>query len=205
MCYQAGSDTLRIVYVLSIFTILATKTGALINLLSSDVNQHRVLYAGTIDSHPQVGANVWATFASVAAETKAFNLGQGFPDWDPPNFMREALVKAAHTSFHQYTRPAGHLPLVELIAKRYSNHLNRNIDHINEVAITVGASQGLYLALMTLLRTGDEVVMFEPFFELYQKQIKLTGATAKYVPLGISINNQESRDPWSVDVDTLRR
>ena len=145
---------------------------------------------------------VWTVFNQVAQETGAINLGQGFPDWRPPQFVLEALTDAVTSEYHQYTRPAGHPPLVELLAMRYGKHLDRVIDPFNEIAITVGASQALFLALSTLLRPGDEVVLFEPFFDLYLKQISLLGAIPKFVRLGAQ---QSSEDYWNIDFDALER
>lgn len=153
----------------------------------------------SIDS--STSPSVWSVFAEIATKTGAYNLGQGFPDWDPPPFMLKALINTASSKYHQYTRPAGHIPLVELIAKRYSIHLNRNIDPMNEIAITVGASQALFLTLTTLLKPGDEIVIFEPFFELYIKQIKLTGATPVFVPLGTDAS--DPKNPWSLNASLL--
>lgn len=145
--------------------------------------------------------SVWTVFGELAAKTGASNLGQGFPDWAPPQFLLDALKLTADTSFHQYTRPAGHPPLIELLGKRYSTHLNRNIDPYNELSITVGASQALYLALTTILKPQDEVVMFEPFFDLYLKQIKLTGAVPRFVVLGGP--EATVTDPWALNVAAL--
>lgn len=148
------------------------------------------------------GPTVWQVFNEVAKETGAVNLGQGFPDWKPPRFLLDALQEAVETEFHQYTRPAGHPPLVELMARRYSKHLNREIDPMNEIAITVGASQALYLALTTLLKPSDEIILFEPFFDLYLKQIALTGATPVFISLGM---DPTPEDPWRLDLGALER
>ena len=150
-----------------------------------------------------IAPSVWTVFGELAAKTGASNLGQGFPDWSPPQFMLDSLQQAVGSPYHQYTRPAGHPPLVELLAGRYSKHLNRAVDPLNEVAITVGASQALYLVLTLFLRPADEIVIFEPFFDLYLKQIKLTGATPKYVPLGGRSATPE--DPWAIDIEALAR
>lgn len=152
--------------------------------------------------------SVWAYFGELAAKTGACNLGQGFPDWAPPQFLLDALKLTADSSFHQYTRPAGHPPLVELLARRYSQHLGRTVDPYSELSVTVGASQALYLALTTLLQRDDEVVMFEPFFDLYLKQIKLTGAVPRFVPLGGGRGGDSAAtpaDPWAVDMGALER
>ena len=138
------------------------------------------------------GPTVWSEFGRLAAENPQIaNLGQGFPDWLPPPFAVESLVSATIDSTkspHQYTRTAGHPKLVTQLARRYTQHLHPNdskesIDPMNEVAVTVGASQALYLSLQTLVKPGDEVILFEPFFDLYVNQIKLAGGTPVFVPL----------------------
>ena len=151
-------------------------------------------------------ASVWETFGEVAATTQASNLGQGFPDWKPPQFMLDSLQEAIGTDFHQYTRPAGHPPLVKLLGERYSKHFQRTVNPMDEVAVTVGASQALFLSFMTLLKPGDEVVMFEPFFDLYKKQLKAVEplAVPKYVRLGGSSNPRTTEsDPWALDIEAL--
>jgi aspartate/methionine/tyrosine aminotransferase len=144
----------------------------------------------------QVPKTVWNTFSELAVKYEAVNLGQGFPDWKTPQFVLDAL-KAS--TYHQYARPAGHPPLVEFIAERYSAHLDHPVNPFTQVAITVGASQALYLALQTLLKhEDDEIIMFEPFFELYLKQIKLTKAKPVFVKL-------LPDSDWSIDFDELEK
>lgn len=159
--------------------------------------------ATTLDNDIVSSPSVWTTFAQIAEETKAINLGQGFPDWDPPAFVTDALLSIAKSSFHQYSRPSGILPLVDLIGQRYSRHLQRSINSVDEIAITVGATQALFLALTTILRPNDEIVVFEPFFDLYSKQIKLTGAIPRYVSLGGP--TATTNDPWALDIESLKR
>lgn len=144
--------------------------------------------------------SVWGVFGELATETESINLGQGFPDYDPPDFVVDSLKVCTS---HQYTRPAGHPMLVKLLASRYSRHLDREVNANNEIAVTVGASQALYLTLTTLLKEGDEVIIFEPFFELYLKQIKLTGATPKFVQLGG--DSATLKDPWALNIELLRQ
>jgi len=168
-------------------------------------NQCALATEGTVQCEMDVdlpAVSVWSYFGELASKTGAANLGQGFPDWDPPQFTLDALRNTVSTSYHQYTRPAGHPPLVELLGGRYSRHLKRTIEPYNEVAVTVGASQALYLALMTFMTRGDEVVIFEPFFDLYLKQIKLLGGIPKYVALGGKAAT--IKDPWALDIDALK-
>ena len=162
---------------------------------------------------------VWTEFGRIAQERKdVVNLGQGFPDWLPPKFAVDSLVEAVLDSAkspHQYTRTAGHPALIEELAKRYSKHLQRTIEPYTETAVTVGASQALYLSLQTLIQPGDEVIVFEPFFDLYVNQIKLAGGTPVFVPLTFKpydeANSADGSDisvtggEWVLEEDILRR
>ena len=160
----------------------------------------------------ETGPTVWSEFGRLASEDPDMaNLGQGFPDWLPPKFAVDSLVEAALDSAespHQYTRTAGHPKLVRQLARRYGSHLGRSVDAMNEVAVTVGASQALYLSLQTLVRPGDEVVLFEPFFDLYVNQIKLAGGTPVYVPLTFEPYDGTGKavtgGTWRLDGDRLR-
>ena len=178
---------------------------------------------------PNTGPTVWSEFGRIGAEQKAHhnggsnfaNLGQGFPDWSPPNFCIKALVDAATdpttSSQHQYTRTAGHPALVKELATRYTKHImgtnnnldGRSIDPFNEVAITVGASQALYLCLQTLVQPEvcNEVILFEPYFDLYDNQIRLAGGTPVYVPLTFvppPINSESGGGLWILESNKLR-
>ena len=168
----------------------------LLLFFSCVVNVRLPLTEGLVHPPP----SVWTVFGDLATNTAgAVNLGQGYPDYDPPKFVIDSLSQSI---MHQYTRPAGHPQLVQLLASRYSKHIDREIDAMNEVAVTVGASQALYMTLTTLLKKDDEVVVFEPFFELYLKQIALTGARPTFVKLCGSAATLE--DPWALDVAALR-
>lgn len=103
------------------------------------------------------GPTVWTEFGRLSQEHEVANLGQGFPNWLPPKFAVDSLVEAALDSAqspHQYTRTAGHPKLVKQLARRYSTHLRREVDPMNEVSVTIGASQALYLSLQTLITPG---------------------------------------------------
>lgn len=166
------------------------------------------------------GPTVWSEFGRIAHEKTSdnnddgtfANLGQGFPDWLPPKFCVDCLVEAATDSAqrspHQYTRTAGHPSLVKQLASRYSTHLNRNIDAFSEIAVTVGASQALYLSLQSIIKPGDEVILFEPFFDLYVKQVQLAGGTPIFVPLTFvpyDLNDATSGGEWVLEEDNLKR
>jgi len=149
----------------------------------------------------KTGPTVWSEFGALAAslKDKAINLGQGFPNWPPPEFVLEASMEAMTQGSHQYTRTAGHPSLITTLAARYSMHLEREVNPESEVAITIGASQALFLALQTLLSPGDEVILVEPFFDLYLGQIRLAGGIPVFVPL-----TPREDGSWHFDMDLLR-
>jgi kynurenine---oxoglutarate transaminase / cysteine-S-conjugate beta-lyase / glutamine---phenylpyruvate transaminase len=156
---------------------------------------------------------VWTEFHRLSQlHTVTANLGQGYPDWSPPTFALESLQQAAtNVQNHQYTRSAGHPSLVQQLAKRYSTHMGRSINPMTEVAITVGASQALYLALQTILQPGQEVLLFEPFFDLYVEQIRLAGGIPVYCPLTFvpydnydDTTNVITSGDWVLDPEVLK-
>eukprot|EP00439_Symbiodinium_sp_Y106_P050920 s2851_g6.t1 len=137
------------------------------------------------------------------------DLGQGFPNYDPPDFVVQALRdeldgtgKGQVRTRHQYTRTAGHVPLVEVLAERYSGHLGRPLDALKEVAVTVGATNALFLAMQAALSRSPEareIVALEPFFELYRSQAHGLGADFRSVPLRFD----EAKHSFELDIEAL--
>ncbi|MCH2192412.1 MAG: aminotransferase class I/II-fold pyridoxal phosphate-dependent enzyme, partial [Gammaproteobacteria bacterium] len=128
--------------------------------------------------------SVWLEFSPLAQATGSINLGQGFPDWAPPEFIQEAAAEAVRgNGFSSYARSPGHLPLVRAIASQYGKTLSMDISAEKQVLVTVGASEALYLALSTFVSRGDEVIVIEPAFDLYFGCLDWIGATVRSVPL----------------------
>lgn len=131
------------------------------------------------------------------------NLGQGFPDWAPPEFVQAAARRAASDASpagHQYARSAGHIPLVEVLARRYGAHFGRRVDALEEVAVTVGATQALLVSLLAILDKHDEVVIPEPFFDLYLGQCALAGGVPVPAPMTVDETGE-----WRLASSTLIR
>lgn len=103
---------------------------------------------------------------------------------------------------NQYARSAGHLPLVQNLAKNYSKTLGREVDPLNEVVVTDGASEALCSVMLGLLNPGDEVVTLEPAFDIYIAQAEMAGATLKTVPYRTRLDS-EGKKEWFVDMDEL--
>ncbi|XP_064645839.1 kynurenine aminotransferase-like isoform X2 [Lineus longissimus] len=153
--------------------------------------------------------NVWVEFGKLAAENQATNLGQGFPDFMPPMYVVEALQEAVsgkNVLLNQYTRSYGHPRLVNALAKTFSHLMDRKIDAMNEVLVTVGAYGSLFCAVQGLINPGDEAVIIEPFFDCYGPMVTVAGGTPKFVPLRPKIKPGDkviSSKDWILDPDEL--
>ncbi len=113
----------------------------------------------------------------------AINLSQGFPDWDPPQEMLDALEKAAKTGPHQYAITFGAKNFRDAICAKQSKAIGRDIDPETEIVITCGSTEAMMSAMMTVCNPGDKVLVFSPFYENYGADAILSGASPIYVPL----------------------
>ena len=154
---------------------------------------------------------VWHEFTPLANECQAVNLGQGFPGWSAPDFVKQALHQATNANHNQYARSAGHMRLVQVLAKKYTKPLNRvgsgpngaGIDPLTEVVVTTGATEALFGVTQGLLNPGDEVIVMEPSFDIYLAQVDMAGGVPKTIPLravdveddesGTSVNGEEKK------------
>jgi len=132
------------------------------------------------------GTSVWVEYVQLAADYKPLNLGQGFPDYHPPEYIAKGLVAAAYSPnplANQYTRGFGHPRLVQALAKLYGNFIGRTINPMTEVLVTVGAYEALYCAIQGHVDIGDEVIIIEPFYDCYDPQVRYAGGIPRYIPL----------------------
>jgi kynurenine--oxoglutarate transaminase/cysteine-S-conjugate beta-lyase/glutamine--phenylpyruvate transaminase len=117
------------------------------------------------------------------------NLGQGFPNWDPPAFVvksMEETVNVKGTSTNQYCRPQCHLPLAQALADDYNSRpswasAGVRVDPATNVVSSLGVTQIMYIAFRSLIKKDDEVVLLEPAFDIYAPQVLLTGGTPRFV------------------------
>ena len=145
---------------------------------------------------------VWQEFTPLAREMGAVNLGQGFPDWPTPDFVKQAMKRSQDEDQNQYCRSAGHQPLVQALAAKYSPIMGRQLNWETEVAIGVGASETLYASMQALLDEGDEAVLISPAFDLYAAQVQMAGGVPRYVPLRLAGSGQGST--WELNLEELR-
>ena len=113
----------------------------------------------------------------------AINLSQGFPDFDPPKPMLDALAKAAYEGPHQYSITFGAQNLREALAAKFNKTSGLNVDPNTQVIVTCGGTEAMMCAMMTVCNPGDKVMVFSPFYENYGADAILSGAEPIYVPL----------------------
>ena len=144
------------------------------------------------------GETVFAKYTRLAQQHKAINLGQGFPDFAPPDFVLQALRHATETN-QQYAPLAGMPQLTDILAKIYSRRLGKTLEPVSNIQISVGATEGLFATMQALLDPGDEVILFEPFYDAYPADVIMAGGIPKYVPL-LPVNGV-----WQFDIEELHK
>lgn len=113
----------------------------------------------------------------------AINLSQGFPDFDPPRALTEALEKAAHEGPHQYSITFGAKNFRDALAAKAEKTLGWAVDPEKEIVVTCGSTEAMMCAMMTVCDPGDKVLVFSPFYENYGADAILSGAEPVYIPL----------------------
>jgi methionine aminotransferase len=121
--------------------------------------------------------------SALAAECEALNLSQGFPDFDAPEALREALTRHVMAGHNQYAPMAGVLRLREQISAQLLLHRQVSCDPESEITVVPGATQGIFCAVMACVRPGDEAILFDPCYDSYQPSVELAGGKAIRVPL----------------------
>jgi aminotransferase len=126
----------------------------------------------------------------------AVNLSQGFPDFPAPEDVKRAAAEAIADDVNQYAITWGAKDFRDAIAEKAKWHLGLDVDPEAEITVTCGSTEGMIAAMMATVDPGEEVVVFEPFYENYAPDAVLSGATPRYVPL---------RAPeWTFDREELR-
>ncbi len=142
------------------------------------------------------GTTIFSEFSRLAIEHQAVNLGQGFPNFDGPDFIKDAAKRAIDEGHGQYARSFGIPPLNRAIADRFAIDGGREIDPDAEVTVTSGCTEAIAASVLGLVNPGDEVILFEPYYDSYRATLAMAGAKAKFVTL---------RAPdFAIDRDELR-
>lgn len=145
--------------------------------------QRTALGANLLSPDGSLGVTIFEEMTTLALQTGAINLGQGFPDEDGPAEIREAARAAIASGANQYAPGKGIPELREAVSAHQERFYGLSVDPASEVIITTGATEGIAAALLAYARPGDEVLTFEPFYDSYGAIIGLSGATHVTVPL----------------------
>jgi N-succinyldiaminopimelate aminotransferase len=129
------------------------------------------------------GTTIFAEMTALAQQYDAVNLGQGFPDFDGPEEVLDAAVDAIRAGHNQYAPGPGIPMLRAAIATHQRRFWDLDFDPDTEVTVTAGATEAICASLQALCETGDEVVVFEPYYDSYRASIAMAGATERVVTL----------------------
>ena len=153
-----------------------------------------------ISKLPTVGTTIFTRMSQLAMETGALNLSQGFPDFDGPQALRDAVARHISAGHNQYAPMTGLPALREQVAAKIARSYGRVVSADMEVTITPGATQAIFCAVQALIRPGDEVIVFDPSYDSYEPAVQLAGGRCVHVPLalpGFAINWQRLHEALS--------
>ena len=142
------------------------------------------------------GTTIFSEMTSLANAHDAINLGQGFPDFAAPDFLKEAAATAIYADINQYAPANGRSQLRQALAKKIFQFYGRSVDPDTEITILHGATEAIFATIMGLVNPGEEVVLFEPSYDSYVPAIQMAGGVPRTYTL---------RPPnWEIDEATLR-
>ncbi len=144
------------------------------------------------------GTSIFAVMTGLALEHNAVNLSQGSPDEDGPDFLKNAAARAMHEHPNQYAPFAGVPEFRDAISAWWAKPGGRRADPETEITVTAGCTEAIAAALLGLCEPGDEVILFEPFYDSYRAVIAMAHAVPRFVPLRLE------GDGYVFDPDELR-
>lgn len=139
--------------------------------------------------------SIFATMSRLAHSKNAINLGQGFPDFDGPEWIRKIASKSFDDK-NQYAPSMGIKPIRESIKKYYKDFYNIELDSDKQITITNGATEGIFCSALALINPGDEVIVLEPFYDSYIAAIELAGG----IPVPVTLHAPE----FNFDINELK-
>lgn len=132
---------------------------------------------------PALGTTIFSQMSQLAAEHQAINLSQGFPDFPSNPRLIELLTQSAREGLNQYAPMPGVLLLRQQISALVEGCYQREICPEQQITVTSGATEALFVAIQALVRAGDEVIVFDPAYDSYQPAVELAGGFTVHVPL----------------------
>lgn len=147
--------------------------------------------------------------AAASPKQPIVNMGQGFFGYNPPKFILDAAKDALdRVECNQYSPTKGRPRLKKAIADAYSPFWGRQLNPETEITISTGANEGMLSAFMAFIEPGDEVIIFEPFFDQYISNIEMPGGKIVYVPLhppADGATTTSSAANWTLDIKELEK
>jgi N-succinyldiaminopimelate aminotransferase len=142
-------------------------------------------------------STIFAEMSTLAVATGSINLGQGFPDTDGPEAIKQAAIRAIEAGYNQYPPATGIESLRQAIAIHQKRYNGLDFDPDTEILVTAGATEAIAACLLSLCESGDEVVMFEPYYDSYAACTAMAGAERRVVQL--------HAPDWSFDPGALEK
>ncbi|KAK4166219.1 putative kynurenine--oxoglutarate transaminase BNA3 [Cladorrhinum sp. PSN259] len=192
------------------------RRATLINNLTTKRHFHKTYPAMSEKLKPaaRVSGNrqdVWSIINEAAAASPKqpiVNMGQGFFGYNPPKFILDAAKQALdRVECNQYSPTRGRPRLLKALSEAYAPFWGRKLNPETEITVTTGANEGMLSAFMAFIEPGDEVILFEPFFDQYISNIQMPGGKIVYVPMhppAEGATKTLSAGEWTVDFDQLR-
>ncbi|AZD31554.1 pyridoxal phosphate-dependent aminotransferase [Pseudomonas chlororaphis] len=135
---------------------------------------------------PNVGTTIFTQMSQLAVETGALNLSQGFPDFDGPQVLRDAVARHIASGHNQYAPMTGLPALRQQVAAKIARSYGVQVNADTEVTITPGATQAIFCAIQAVIQAGDEVIVFDPCYDSYEPSVELAGGRCIHVQLGLN-------------------
>ena len=148
---------------------------------------------------PNIGTTIFTVMSALAQEHGAINLSQGFPDFPAPADLVDLVSRYMQEGFNQYPPMTGVPYLREQVAAKIASLYGVSVDMDEEITVTSGATESLYVAIQAVINPGDEAIVLDPAYDAYEPAISLAGGTTRHIPL----QAPDFRPDWQRLKDTL--
>ncbi|NNJ71800.1 MAG: aminotransferase class I/II-fold pyridoxal phosphate-dependent enzyme, partial [Enterobacterales bacterium] len=132
---------------------------------------------------PDVGTTIFTVMTAMANKYGAHNLAQGFPEFEPDPWLRDRVKYYIDNGYNQYAPMMGIAPIREAIAEKLQDYYNYRVNPLSEVTVTSGATEAIFVAIQSVVKPGDEVIIFDPAYDSYDPAVRLAGGKAVHLPL----------------------